>query len=334
MQACGVLANVGPRADEPLRAEVAKALEQVLTQPLEESKEAPEAARALVKWTTIDNLPVLAEAVWSDNPSIRKSIQETLDRLQAEVDPPTRQAIADAVSRGREVVLSQAIPRALKVAGQGDHTSRLNALRKLAAELVDPKFQAAVVSTMLNLFGESNALIQDNTLAVLAVWARPSDLPAIRTLLDNENLAVRSMAIKYLTKAKDPEAIEKFVAMADERRLDWDVRAALASYGSAAEPALLKVLENGSDLARTAACRLLESVGTQESLQALRAVQETSDGRLRMAARRTTQILERKFGAPADAKPKPKRKPRTRSNAKAGGAPSSARNNSGQGDPR
>ena len=39
MQAAALLAGIGPTADEPLRAEIAKALELMLTQPRDELRE-------------------------------------------------------------------------------------------------------------------------------------------------------------------------------------------------------------------------------------------------------------------------------------------------------
>ena len=73
-----------------------------------------------MKWATIDNLPALTMEIWSDNPFVKKHVQEALDRLQNEADPETRKAISDAIIHGRDLARSETIPRALKTAKEGD----------------------------------------------------------------------------------------------------------------------------------------------------------------------------------------------------------------------
>ncbi len=333
MQAAALLAGIGPTADEPLRAEIAKALELMLTQPRDELREPTAAVRALVKWATIDNLPALTMEIWSDNPFVKKHVQEALDRLQNEADPKTRKAIADAIIHGRDLARSETIPRALKTAKEGDSSTRISALQKLAKEPVDPNFQKAVVLTMMSLFADPNASVRENALGVLGVWARPSDLHALRALLDNQNSSVRSAAIKALSKAKDLEVIDKIVALVEERPLEREVRTAVRNYGPAAEPALLKLLENGSDQARTLACLMLETVGTEKCLPELRDAQQSPDSRLKAAARKATRTLERRLGSQSGVTPTPKRKSRPRSSPKQSGAESPSRNSNTPRDP-
>ena len=154
-----------------------------------------------------------------------------------------------------------------------------------------------------------------------------------RGLLDNQNSSVRSAAIKALSKAKDLEVIDKIVALVEERPLEREVRTAVGNYGPAAEPALLKLLENGSDQARTLACLMLETVGTEKCLPALRDAQQSPDSRLKAAARKATRTLERRLGSQSGVTPTPKRKSRPRSSPKQSGAESPSRNSNTPRDP-
>ncbi len=337
LAACTWLADQEPEADEPLRAEVATALEQLLRQPKDEAREPSVAAQALVRWATIDNLPALAVSTWSDNVWISKPAKEALDRLQEQADPATRKAIVNAIARGRDEARIEAIDRAVKTAKDGALApgSRINALKRLAQEPVDPNLQDTVVSAMMTLLTDANTVICDNAIAVLDVWGKPGDHRALLALLDNKMPAVRSKAVKALAKVKDPEVIAKIVALAEEPRMLGEVRTAVRSYGAEAEPALLNLLENGSDRAQVAACQMLETVGTEKCLPALRQAQQSPNSRIQSAARRAVRALEQKLGLPSSEtpKPKPKRKSRPQSNPRQGGTRSPSRDSSAQRDP-
>jgi hypothetical protein len=332
LSACSYLA-LGPKPDEPLRAEVAKALERLLMQPQDELREPSAALKALVKWATIDNLPALATAVWSEDAWVKRHAQEALDRLRAAADPQTQQAIDEAMQRGRGAAHADAIQLALKTAGDGEISSRLRALDKLEKERVDPKFQGAVITTMSALLTHPDARVRMNALEVLDAWAGPDDRRAMLELVDDESDSVRSRAILALGKTKDPEVIDKVVALAEQPRLQGAIDAAVRSFGPEAEPAVLRLLANGSDRARVSACQLLQASGTEKCLPALREAQQSPDPRLQQAARRASRVVERRLGLPSSPTPAPMNKSRPRSTPKRGSTRQPKQNSKTSRDP-
>jgi HEAT repeat protein len=89
--------------------------------------------------------------------------------------------------------------------------------------------------------------------------------------LADENLSVQQCAALSLSKRPDPRAVPALVeAMASKDALLARLAAnALACTGAEAVPALLDVLENGSQPMRLEAARALASIGDQRSIPAL-----------------------------------------------------------------
>jgi HEAT repeat protein len=265
---------------------------------------------------TEKSLPVLRQA--QNDPdtfvalSSRKAVQDLERRLLGPADPESRQSIAGTAEPGRPIARDDSIPGALAAARDSDAPSRLRALRKLGEGPLERKLQDDVASLLITTLADPDPTIRTAAVAALRVWARPGDDRALAGVLDDEDRFVRANALKALSQTKNPEIIAKIVALAEKPGgPTTPVEQAVRSIGALAQPALLKLLAASSARARQSACRMLQDVGTEECLPALRQAQTDSDRFVAVTARGAVQALERKFGRSPGSSPTTHRKHRS-----------------------
>jgi HEAT repeat protein len=303
------LMTTDPAPSEPRRDAIARALEPLLKDP----REAERAARALSRWATMENLPALAVASWSDNPRVSVLVKAALIRLRKAGGPEAEARIDEAVTRGREVALREGIPAALAAARGTDLSAKIDALGKLGMARVEPRLQDEVASTLVGLLRDPNPVVRANAVAALNIWGRPGDHRAIAGLLTDKMPLVRAKVLAALGGVKDPEIIASVVALGGKPGVPTtELDAAVRGYGPLAEPALIDVVANGSGRPRQWACRMLESLGTEKALPALREAETDGDQTVARSARRAVQSIERKLGLEPSAAPATQRKDRPR----------------------
>jgi HEAT repeat protein len=114
----------------------------------------------------------------------------------------------------------------------------------------------------------------------------------IETLASESDAAVRRAMISTLARLKDPRAIPPLVNRLREDR--EPASEALTAFGPAAEKALIGVLKataNDKEV-RLAACRILKTVGTKESVTVLRGTAADPDSDISLAAVEAWQKID------------------------------------------
>jgi HEAT repeat protein len=127
----------------------------------------------------------------------------------------------------------------------------------------------------------------------LARWKSSSTVDALIEALPNETDGqVRRAVMATLAQIKDPRAIPPLVnRLRDDRE---PASEALAAFGQASEKALLGVLKataNDKEV-RLAACRILKTIGTRESLPVLRGAAADPDSDIALAAVEAWQKID------------------------------------------
>jgi hypothetical protein len=83
--------------------------------------------------------------------------------------------------------------------------------------------------------------------------------------------------------------------------------AAIHNYGALAEPALLGLLKSDSTQEKVAACRFLDTVGTERCLPALREATRDPDPHVAGLAGTAIKIVEQRLGLEPEAVEKPRK---------------------------
>ncbi|MCY2990948.1 MAG: HEAT repeat domain-containing protein [Planctomycetota bacterium] len=109
----------------------------------------------------------------------------------------------------------------------------------------------------------------------LAHHATKENVPALLKLLDSDSVLVRQHAVSALGRLQATAAIDRLVQLL--LKGDPTVVSALGQMGSAAEPAMLKVLAQGDRAARDRALLVLTQIGTKKSLPALEKLKNDGD---------------------------------------------------------
>ncbi len=173
---------------------------------------------------------------------------------------------------------------------KGDNkTKRSIALGRLATVQPDDNSKAEVTGLLLELLKDSDQFTRQNAAKALGVWGTSDAAEPLVKALDDAQFAVRWAAIDALGRLKDSRGIEPLAQMVAKRKEQFQAGTALKSIGDAAEPAVLKLLEDKSAEVRRDACQILKVIGTKKSAAALEAASRDSDGLVALLAK---QALE------------------------------------------
>lgn len=127
------------------------------------------------------------------------------------------------------------------------------------------------VEALIDLFGSEN---EDNrwwAIRTLALFDHPLAKTSIASALQDENLEVQQCAALALRENPDPETIPNLTSLLGNKnkllsRLSGD---ALIKIGKKATPAILGVIEHGSQAARIEAVRALAGIEDPDSISSL-----------------------------------------------------------------
>jgi HEAT repeat protein len=147
----------------------------------------------------------------------------------------------------------------------GDDLRAEAAVRKLAQQ------GEKVLPALRELLESVNADTRWWATWALASLSHPQVRPLLRGLLKDPDTSVRQCAALALRERPDSDAIPDLVNLLEEQDpiLARLAAAALIALGREAVPALLEVVQNGSQPARLEAIRSLASIGDERAIPAL-----------------------------------------------------------------
>lgn len=276
----GVIGSLGMRGD----AQAVPALASLLANP--DAEVAGAAARALGRIGTLEaaqalqgslgtasprQMQVLCEGLFRCAESLSKKGQaaqagQIYDKLAAVEQAPHQ--VRTAAFRG--TVLSrgaEGLPLVLRALHDPDFAIFASALR-IARDLQDAKLTAALAGELGSLAAERQVLI----IEFLGKRGDAACSPALVTLAESSDPAVRIAAVKALTRLAQPSvvAILAKLVLAPEPELASTARLCLASFpGQAADEAVATVLASGDPAARCVATGLIAQRSLEVATPAL-----------------------------------------------------------------
>ncbi|MFH1264625.1 MAG: HEAT repeat domain-containing protein [Planctomycetota bacterium] len=149
--------------------------------------------------------------------------------------------------------------------------SRLGSTLSRLAILAPSESRREEVAGLIDPFlTNSNSFVQISALRAVAVWGTARNMPTLLGLSDDPSHATTLPLISALKSIPDPRALEALVGLVADPA--WGARAALAleEMGPAAEEAVITLLEHEDYQVRYRACNVLQKIGGEKSVAALR----------------------------------------------------------------
>lgn len=236
------------------------------------------------KWTFSKAEGVSSDFDFSMKVSIRKgglSIEIPVKATYHLIDEAERAAMAKAAkvneSEAKKPLSPKEITDVLADLHSGDGDRMTHAMQQLANKIPEkpnPELAKALADAAT---GSTSTMAKNNAAKALEKWSTAADVPKLLSALEDKSPAVRVSAIKALTKLKTQEAIvpvSKKLGDLFTRRPAVDF---LKAMGPAAEPVVVKLLENLDPAVRREAAAVLKVIGTKESIPALEKATEDPD---------------------------------------------------------
>jgi hypothetical protein len=227
--------------------------------------------------------------------------EEPADVLPVQPSPSVAPSppVAPAVARAGRTLDEGDLQQLLKRLDEGPAKAQ-ETLRELAgARPQTPNEPAArqIERFLADIRSEDQSLRQ-LAAAALKNWATPQSIPVLHTALGDEAGEVRAAAIEALVALANAEAADALVRGYD--RQPPTVTEGLKKMGAVAEEATQRLARHPSDRARSAACGILEAVGTEKSLPLLDKMGEEEAGEsVRQAAKHAAEVVRSRGGIPA-----------------------------------
>lgn len=139
--------------------------------------------------------------------------------------------------------------------------------------------------SLIELLGSSDARERYGAAFRLAGMGYAEAMPVLLEALGDEDARIRWGALYWLGQLRDPRAIDGLItALADhEPRLERSLIDTVRSYGVAAAPLLVEVLQHPDALTRARAATILGAVGRPEEMEPLLAGLDDPEGDVRDA---------------------------------------------------
>lgn len=183
----------------------------------------------------------------------------------------------------------------------GDENRMKSAADRLAKATVDGN-PAEVAKALAPLLSHANSWVQGAAAKALEVWVVPEVEADLIKATTSGNLWVRASAIRALGKIKTPQAAEAVAAQMYRHR--GEAGEALRAIGPMAEQAAIGCLRDRDFWVRVEACKVLEHIGGQAALEALRRHAAQAEPLETMHLQRAiTAIEQRLANAPATPEP-------------------------------
>jgi HEAT repeat protein len=144
------------------------------------------------------------------------------------------------------------------------------AMKQLIWMKPDAAHQDEVADALVKLLDDPDVGVKEDAANTLAVWGRQADAGAVAKLLQAPEPHLHRAAIATLAKLKGPIAAD---ALVNQFRIPLErfqaSRVVQLEFGSSAEPALIKYLDDPDQNVRSESLGLLKVVGTRASVPAL-----------------------------------------------------------------
>jgi HEAT repeat protein len=151
----------------------------------------------------------------------------------------------------------------------GESSRVRRAAQQLATKSPD-KPDAEIAKALENLLvSQQNDFARASAAKALENWSTLANVPGLVKVLNDKNPMVRVSAIKALTKHKSQQAIEPISQQLQDLFTRGPAVEFLKAMGPAAEPVVIKLLENLEPAVRTEAASVLKVIGTKQCLPAL-----------------------------------------------------------------
>jgi len=159
-----------------------------------------------------------------------------------------------------------------------DPEARQSAARQLTADRIESP-SAELLSLMATLANDRDDTVRNAALTILANHGTTNHVPTLLKALGREDMGLRSTIVRALGRLKDKraaDALVDLVAAGPSEQLQHgsfrnpEAADALMRIGPAAEPAVLELLKERSNVTRWQACGILKHIGTKESLPPLK----------------------------------------------------------------
>lgn len=179
------------------------------------------------------------------------------------------------------------------------NSSDLAIRREAAARLCRAELESLspeLVQLMASLCTDTDNGIRQSAATFLKAYGTTNEVPALLKLLKDSDWQARQSAIKALGRIRDERAIEPLTdeVARGSSPTQQDAYSALVSIGSAAEPAVLELLKDRNTETRRQACRILQQIGTNKSVESLQNLVGDADQSLsQMAAEALRAVKQR-----------------------------------------
>lgn len=287
--------------DEAKRGEAAKALEGQLSSIHRDIAE--NCLKALGAWGSKENSPRVITAMkeyrldrklaieqlgkWQD-PLSSVALAEFLDdggsdgeaafKALEQIGPPAQAAVrayldpkrpranqrAEKLLTGYGVDVADAtITAHIARLKTNDFFQRNDSIKALAAMTLKPERQTEVARALDAFMGGNDRQGREEAMAALLVWGDKESLAGVVRYLKSETF-VNKNALTFLSKFKEPEALEAMALLLDNLFVDdTELTKALAAFGEEGEKAVLKSLHDPRRKARDRARAVLTKLDTK-----------------------------------------------------------------------
>lgn len=214
-------------------------------------------------------------------------------------DPAPNHAPEPTSPARRPALTAAGLDAALSELATDDPLKVQSAARRLARAAPGER-QAEVARALEARLKDEDQFNRQEAARALAVWCDEDSLPALVAALDDEFFTVPWAAIEGLGRLRIAGAAAPLVALLKSGKHRDESRQALIQIGPAAEDEVAALLDADEPPLRETACEILESIGTDHSLDLLQQRVEGDDNaRVERAARAAIEAIKsRKPAAP------------------------------------
>jgi hypothetical protein len=165
----------------------------------------------------------------------------------------------------------------------------------LAARKPEEK-REEVARALLALVADKRGTASAGVCNALRIWATPETVPGLIARISDNGQFVNAEIVTLLGTLKDPRAAEPLAALLPNFFGKDEAKAALLNIGRPAESAVIPYLNHQETDVRLSALEILMQIGSKRSILPLRAVlNRRDDRRVLFAARRTLQVVEKRY---------------------------------------
>ena len=180
--------------------------------------------------------------------------------------------------------------RNLQDLGSWSDQRRVDALKHLAA--ASPHTMRNEISNAIrNLLSDAKPEIRREAIHAYAIWGDQNRILVLLPILGDPDYFTRDAAMQTVAKLHDVRAAPPLCELLESNDAGPAMRA-LTAMGPIAEPALLDRLDRGNDQAQRCVAEVLSSIGTSQSLPALKALAAQNAGLASLVARNAVAAIQ------------------------------------------